>query len=188
MEFTPSQRAHWAWKRPVRPPLPVVKNAAWAANPIDRFVLARLEAAKLQPAPPASREVLIRRAAFDLTGLPPTPAEIDAFLADKSPDAWEKVVDHYLASPHYGERMAQQWLDLARYADSNGYEYDELRPNAWRYRDYVVRSFNADKPYQRFVVEQVAGDEIAPNDSDARIATGFNLLGPDMTDAAGPHV
>ena len=184
MEFTSTQRGHWAWKRPTRPTLPVVKNTAWAANPIDRFVLARLEASKLQPAPTASREVLIRRVAFDLTGLPPTPAETDAFLADKAPNAYEKVVDHYLASPHYGERMAQQWLDLARYADSNGYEYDELRPNAWRYRDYVVRSFNADKPYQRFVMEQVAGDEIAPMDPDARIATGFNLLGPDMTDAA----
>lgn len=184
MEFTSTQRGHWAWKRPVRPAVPPVKNAGWVSNPIDTFVLARLEAAHLAPAPPAPKTTLIRRVAFDLTGLPPTTTELEAYLGDPSPEAYARMVDRYLASPHYGERMAQQWLDLARYADSNGYEYDELRPNAWRYRDYVVRSFNADKPYQRFVEEQIAGDELAPEDPDARVATGFNLLGPDMTDAA----
>jgi hypothetical protein len=184
MEFTPSQQGHWAWKRPVRPRLPAVHTRGWVANPIDAFVLARLEAAQLKPSPTASREQLIRRLAFDLTGLPPTPAEIDAFRADRSPGAWGKVVDHYLASPAFGERWGRHWLDLARYADSNGYEFDEVRPNAWRYRDYVVRSFNADKPYNRFIEEQLAGDELAPNDPDAVIATGFNLLGPDMTDSS----
>lgn len=184
MVFTPSQQGHWAWKKPLLPAVPKVANRAWVATPLDAFVLTRLEAKKLRPAKTASREQLIRRLAFDLTGLPPTPAEIDAFLADTSPRAWSKVVDHYLASPAFGERWARHWLDLARYADSNGYEFDEARPDAWRYRDYVVRSFNADKPYDRFVREQIAGDEIAADDPDSLIATGFNLLGPDMTDAA----
>lgn len=184
MVFTPSQQGHWAWKRPVRPRIPNVRGRHWVANPIDAFVLARLEAAGLSPTPTAAREQLIRRLAFDLTGLPPTPAEIDTFLADRQPGAWERVVDQYLASPAFGERWGRHWLDLARYADSNGYEFDEVRPDAWRYRDYVVRSLNADKPYNRFVEEQLAGDELAPSDPDALIATGFNLLGPDMTDAA----
>jgi len=184
MVFTPSQQGHWAWKRPVRPRIPAVKARQWIANPIDAFILAKLDTAGLKPAPIATREQLIRRLAFDLTGLPPTPAEVEAFLADRTPTAWEKVVDHYLASPAFGERWGRHWMDLARYADSNGYEFDEARPDAWRYRDYVVRSLNADKPYNRFIEEQLAGDEIAPNDPDALIATGFNLLGPDMTDAA----
>ncbi len=174
---------HWAWHRPVRPPVPAVRSPQ-PANPIDAFVRARLEAAGLPPAPPASREQLIRRATFDLTGLPPTPEEIDAFVRDPSPDAWERVVDRLLASPHYGERWGRHWLDLARYADSNGYEHDEVRPDAWRYRDYVIRALNADKPYDRFVTEQLAGDEAYPGDREALIATGFNLLGPDMTDSA----
>ncbi|MCC2672129.1 MAG: hypothetical protein K0Q72_4601, partial [Armatimonadetes bacterium] len=183
-EFTPSQKGHWGWKKPVAGPLPKVVNRAWVASPIDAFVLSGLEARKLKPAPTATREQLIRRVAFDLTGLPPTPQEVASFLADRSPAAWGKVVDHYLASPAFGERWGRHWLDLARYADSNGYEFDEVRPDAWRYRDYVVRSFNADKPYDRFIQEQLAGDEIAPDDPDALIATGFNLLGPDMTDSA----
>ncbi|HUR53480.1 MAG TPA: DUF1549 and DUF1553 domain-containing protein [Gemmataceae bacterium] len=116
--------------------------------------------------------------------MPPTPEEVAAFVADTSPDSWEKVVDRLLASPRYGERWARHWLDLARYADTNGYEFDEPRPDAWRYRDYVIRSFNADKPYDRFVTEQLAGDEAYPGDADALVATGFNLLGPDMTDAS----
>jgi hypothetical protein len=161
-----------------------VRNLSWVRNPIDAFVLARLEAAGLAPAPPASREQLLRRVTFDLTGLPPTPEEIDAFLADASPGAYDKVVDRLLASPAYGERWGRHWLDLARFAESNGYEFDEVRPDAWRYRDYVIRSLNADKPFDRFVLEQLAGDELFPEDRDARIATGFNLLGPDMTDAS----
>lgn len=182
--FTPSQRGHWAWKKPAAPTLPQVRRRAWVLNPIDAFILARLEESGLQPAPAASREALIRRVALDLTGLPPTVAEIDAFLADTAPGAYERMVDRYLASPHYGERWARHWLDLARYADTNGYEHDEIRPDAWRYRDYVVRSFNSDKPYDRFVQEQIAGDELDPENPDCLIATGFNLLGPDMTDAA----
>ena len=184
MVFTPSQKSHWAWKRPARPAIPTVRNAAWPVSPLDTFILAKLEAQGLSPAPPATREALIRRVAFDLTGLPPTPEEIDGFLADRAPGAWERVVDRSLASPAFGERWARHWLDLARYADTNGYEHDEVRPDAWRYRDYVVRSLNADKPYDRFIMEQLAGDELFPSDPDARIATGFNLLGPDMTDAA----
>jgi hypothetical protein len=177
-------RDHWAWKPPARPAAPRVRAAGWVRNPIDAFILAKLEAAGLAPAAPAGREQLLRRVTFDLTGLPPTPAEINAFLADRSPDAYVKVVDRLLASPHYGERWGRHWLDLVRYAESNGYEHDEARPGAWRYRDYVIRAFNADKPYDRFVREQLAGDELAPDDPDALIATGFNLLGPDMTDAA----
>src|SRR5262245_28785597 len=152
--ITPRQRDHWAWKPPVRPAVPTVRDGAWVRNPIDAFVLARLEATGLRPAPPAAREQLLRRVTFDLTGLPPTPEEMDAFLGDRSPDAWEKVVDRLLASPAYGERWGRHWLDLARFAESNGYEFDEVRPDAWRYRDYVIASFNADKPYDRFVREQ----------------------------------
>ncbi|HJZ90378.1 MAG TPA: DUF1549 and DUF1553 domain-containing protein [Gemmataceae bacterium] len=174
---------HWAWKPPVRPAAPVVRDPQ-PTNPIDAFIRARLDAAGVSPAPPATREQLIRRVTVDLTGLPPTPQEIDAFVNDKSPAAWETVIDRLLASPHYGERWGRHWLDLARYADTNGYEFDEPRPDAWRYRDYVIRSFNADKPFDRFAIEQLAGDEAFPGDHDALIATGFNLLGPDMTDAS----
>jgi hypothetical protein len=175
---------HWAWKPPVRPAVPAVRDAGWVRNPIDAFILARLEQAGLRPAAPADRPTLIRRVTFDLTGLPPTPAEVDAFLADNSPDVFEKVVDRLLASPAYGERWGRHWLDLARYADSNGYEFDEPRPDAWRYRDSVIRALNADMPFDRFIREQLAGDELFPGDSAALIATGFNLLGPDMTDAS----
>jgi Protein of unknown function (DUF1553)/Protein of unknown function (DUF1549) len=173
---------HWAWKTPVRPAVPVVRGSP--TNPIDAFIRAKLDATGLTPAPPASREHLLRRVTYDLTGLPPTPAEIDAFVADQSPTAWEKVIDRLLASPRYGERWGRHWLDLARYADTNGFEFDEPRPDAWRYRDYVIHSLNPDKPFDRFITEQLAGDEAFPADRDARIATGFNLLGPDMTDAS----
>jgi hypothetical protein len=176
---------HWAWKAPARPKVPIVAGAQ-PTNPIDAFIRAKISAVHRAPAPPASREQLIRRATFGLTGLPPTPEEVAAFVTDRAPDAWVKVVDRLLASPRYGERWARHWLDLARYADTNGYEFDEPRPDAWRYRDYVIRSFNADKPYTQFVIEQLAGDEVAPNDPDALIATGFNLLGPDMTDSSDP--
>jgi hypothetical protein len=180
----PAKKEHWAWKRPVRPPVPTIQDARWVSNPIDAFVLARLEAAGLRPAPPAPREQLLRRVTFDLTGLPPTPEEVDAFVNDPAPDTWEKVVDRLLASPHYGERWGRHWLDLARFAESNGYEFDEVRPDAWRYRDYVIASFNDDKPYDRFVKEQLAGDELYPDDPTALVATGFNVLGPDMTDSS----
>ncbi|OWK46759.1 hypothetical protein FRUB_00458 [Fimbriiglobus ruber] len=142
-------------------------------TPVDAFVLAKLEAAKLAFAAPAEKRTLIRRVTFDLTGLPPTPDEIDTFLKDNSPDAYEKVVDRLLASPRFGERAALFWLDVARYAESNGFKSDEARPTAWRYRDYVIQSFNADKPYDRFVLEQLAGDELFPDNPAAVIATGF---------------
>jgi hypothetical protein len=178
--LTPVGRAdHWAWTPPVRPPVP-----AGAAHPIDAFVRARLAAAGLAPAAAADPAQLLRRVTFDLTGLPPTPEETAAFVADPSRAAWERVVDRLLASPRYGERWGRHWLDLARYADTNGYEFDEPRPDAWRYRDYVIRSLNADTPFDRFVTEQLAGDEAFPGDPAARVATGFNLLGPDMTDSS----
>ena len=180
----PAQREHWAWTRPVRPTVPAVQDSAWVRNPVDAFVLARLEAAGLRPAAAAPREQLLRRVTLDLTGLPPTPREIDAFVSDPSPDAWEKVVERLLASPRYGERWGRHWLDLARFAESNGYEFDEVRPDAWRYRDYVIAAFNDDKPYDRFVKEQLAGDELYPDDPAALVATGFNVLGPDMTDSS----
>ena len=174
---------HWAWKKSERPKVPAVKGAQ-PANPIDAFIRAKLEAAKLTPAAPATREQLIRRATFDLTGLPPKPDDVYDFVKDTAPDAWAKVIDRLLASPRYGERWGRHWLDLARFADTNGYEFDEPRPDAWRYRDYVIKSFNADKPFDRFILEQLAGDEAFPGDPDALVATGFNLLGPDMTDSS----
>jgi Protein of unknown function (DUF1553)/Protein of unknown function (DUF1549) len=178
---------HWAWKRPTRQPVPQLgtrNSELGTPNPIDAFIGAKLKAAGLNLAPAASREELIRRITYDLTGLPPTPEEIDAFVKDKSPNAWERVIDRLLASPRYGERWGRHWLDVVRYADSNGFEHDEVRPDAWRYRDYVIQSFNDDKPFDRFIIEQLAGDEAFPTDRDALIATGFNLLGPDMTDSA----
>jgi hypothetical protein len=183
-DISAAQKDHWAWKPARRPSVPISKERAGTANPIDQFILARLEAAGLAPAAPASRTQLIRRLTLDLIGLPPTPEEIDAFVTDRSPNAFARVVDRLLASPHYGERWGRHWLDVARFAESNGYEHDEIRPDAWRYRDYVIRSFNADKPYPRFVQEQLAGDELFPGEPDALMATGFNLLGPDMTDAS----
>ncbi len=177
-----SGRDHWAFRAPVDPPVPVVKSRPWARSPLDHFILAQLEAKGLQPAPPADRRTLIRRATFDLIGLPPTPAEVDAFLADASPDAFSKVVDRLLASPHYGERWARHWLDIARYADSNGLDENVAFGNAWRYRDYVVAAFNQDKPYDQFLLEQLAGDLLPVVDSaqrrDRLIATGFLALGP----------
>jgi hypothetical protein len=180
----PAQQQHWAWKPPVPPAVPAVHDRTWPHTPIDAFILAPLEAAGLTPAPPSSREQLLRRVSLDLIGLPPTPGEIDAFLHDDSPNAWERVVDRLLASPHYGERWGRHWLDLARFAESNGYEFDEVRPDAWRYRDYVIASFNADKPFDRFLREQIAGDELYPDDPDTLLATGFHLLGADMTDSS----
>ncbi|GDY23355.1 hypothetical protein LBMAG56_47020 [Verrucomicrobiota bacterium] len=187
-----ADRAHWAFQPVKRPPVPEVRQAEFASrnsqfgirNSIDAFLLAKLHAAGLAFAPPATKEAQLRRVSLDLTGLPPTLAELDAFLADTSAEAWAKVVDRLLASPHYGERWGRHWLDLARYADTEGFEHDVTRPNAWRYRDYVVRSLNADKPYDRFVSEQIAGDELWPGDPEALIATGFNLIGPDMTDSS----
>ena len=169
-------RNHWAFQAVTRPEPPPVKHRSWVTNPIDAFVLAELEAAGLEAAPRADRATLLRRATLDLTGLPPTPEEVDAFLADPSPKAFDQRVDRLLASPRYGERWARHWLDLARYAESEGFKADETRPNAWRYRDYVIQSLNADKPYDRFVREQIAGDELWPDDPDALVATAFNRI------------
>jgi hypothetical protein len=164
---------HWSLIPPKRPPLPAVKNQDWPRNGIDWFVLERLEREGLTPSPEAGREALIRRVSLDLTGLPPTPAEIDAFLADKSPAAYEKVVDRLLASPRYGERMAAPWLAAARYADTNGYQTDGER-FMWRWRDWVIDAFNRNMPFDEFTVEQVAGDMLPHATLDQKIASGFN--------------
>lgn len=172
--------AFWAFQPAKLPSLPKVKAEWWAKNPLDRLVLAKLEAKGLSPAPVADRRTLIRRATFDLTGLPPTPAEIDAFLADKKPNAFERVIDRLLASTAYGERWGRHWLDVARYADSNGLDENLVFPNAWRYRDWVINSVNQDKPINRFIHEQIAGD-LLPNSGDEEvIATGFLALGAKM--------
>jgi hypothetical protein len=148
---------HWALEPPVSPTLPSVRDGHWPRNPIDRFILARLEKEGLRPSPEAPRETLIRRVSLDLTGLPPTPEEVEAFLADHSPDAYQKVVDRLLGSPAYGERMAWDWLDAARYADSNGYQGDSER-TMWPWRDWVIDALNRGVPFDRFTVEQLAGD------------------------------
>jgi hypothetical protein len=199
--LTPADRAHWAFRKPVRPAPPAVRDPSWVRTPIDAFVLARLEQAGLKPAPDADRAALLRRVALDLTGLPPTPQEVDDFLHDARPGAYERMVERLLASPHYGERWAQHWLDVVRFAESNGYEADAERPHAHGYRDYVIRAFNDDLPYDRFVTEQLAGDLLwkdeggrvkdesakkasassfilHPSSFDPLVATGFNLCGP----------
>src|SRR4051812_12478929 len=179
----PPERAA-LFRPPQRPAVPAVRDAAWVRNPVDAFVLAKLEAKGLTPNRPADKLRLLRRVTLDLTGLPPTAAEQEAFLADDSPDAYAKVVDRLLASPRYGERWAQHWLDLVRYAETDGFKADDLRPEAYRYRDYVIRALNADLPYDRFVKQQLAGDELEPNNLEAIIATGFNRLWPDEYNAA----
>ena len=173
----------WAWQSPVRPAVPPVKYKAWARNPIDAFILAELEKAGRKPSPEADKVTLVRRLYFDLIGLPPTPEAVDAFVRDGSPDAYEKLVDRLLAMPQHGERWATFWLDLVRYAETDGFRADDLRPQAWRYRDYVVRSLNADKPYDRFIQEQLAGDELFPGDAEALVATGFLRHYPDEFNA-----
>jgi len=182
-EFEPADRAHWAFQRVIRPDCSVVNHVHWVRNPIDAFVASQLEAKQIEPGPAADKITLIRRAYLDLIGIPPGPGEVDAFLADPSSHAFAKVVDRLLASPHYGERWARHWLDLARFAESEGFKADETRPNAWRYRDYVIKSFNEDKPYDRFVREQIAGDELWPDHPDAMIATAFNRHYPDESNA-----
>ncbi len=174
-----AQKSFWSFQPVKNPALPSVKNMAWCKSPIDRFILARLEAKGLKPAPPADRRTLIRRATFDLTGLPPTPEEIDAFAADKSPDAFVRVVDRLLASPRYGERWARHWLDVARYADTKGYVFTEDPDfhNAYTYRDYVMRAFNSDLPYDQFVTQQLAADLACPENRPAQAAMGFITIG-----------
>lgn len=191
-EWTDEDRAHWAFRPIAEPPLPAVKNTDLCRSPIDRFILAKLEAAGLEPVRPADKRTLVRRITFDLTGLPPTPAEVEAFLADDSPDAVARLVDRLLATPQYGERWGRHWLDVARYADSNGMDENLALGEAYRYRDYVVAAFNRDLPFDKFVREQLAGDLLPDSDtqSDASgdstrrnerlIATGFLCLGPKM--------
>jgi mono/diheme cytochrome c family protein len=190
-----SSESNWWAFRPLRnPPIPAVKNTAWARGPIDRFILAKLEEKSLHPVAAADRRTLIRRAYFDLHGLPPAPEEVEKFAGDTAPDAYEKLIDRLLASPRYGERWGRHWLDVVRYADSGGYETDVYYANAWRYRDYVIESFNSDKPYDQFVQEQIAADELWPDNLELngsydipkekranlakRIGTGLYGVGP----------
>ncbi|MEX0792401.1 MAG: PSD1 and planctomycete cytochrome C domain-containing protein [Pirellulaceae bacterium] len=168
---------HWAFE-PVTPQEPpVVENTDWVRTPIDAFILGRLEKANMQPNPEASRAALVRRAYYNLTGLPPTHEQIEAFVNDESPTAWENLIDELLASQHYGEKWGSHWLDLVRFAETNSYERDGVKPNAWRYRDYVIRSFNDNKPYDQFIKEQLAGDEMVDRTNDTIIATGYYRLG-----------
>jgi mono/diheme cytochrome c family protein len=181
--FTLQERAAgggdwWAFQPVRRPATPQVKQQQWPRNDVDRFVLAKLEAQQLSPSPEADRRTFIRRLSFDLLGLPPTPEQVAAFVADDDPAAPEKLVNALLSSPHYGERWARHWLDTAHYADTHGFERDQRRDNAWPYRDYVIKSLNNDKPYDEFLREQIAGDVLRPNDAEAIIATGFLAAGP----------
>lgn len=170
---SPGPAKHWAYVKPVRPTPPEVKNLKWLHSPIDNFILARLEKEGLKPSPEAPKEILIRRLYFDLTGLPPTPAEVDEFLADNAENAYEKIVDRLLASPQYGERWARLWLDLARFADTNGYEKDNQRV-MWKYRDWLINALNKDVPFDQFTIEQIAGDMLPNATIDQKIATGFH--------------
>ena len=171
-------RQWWSFRPLKSVALPEVKNASWIRTPVDRFILAKQEAAGIVPSVAVSREKLIRRAFYDLTGLPPTPEEVDAFVKDSTPDAYEKLIDKLLASERYGERWARHWLDVARYAESGGYEFDGYRNGAYHYRDWAIRAFNADMPYNEFIREQIAADKLKPNDYDAASATGFLVAGP----------
>jgi hypothetical protein len=167
---------HWAYQPPQRPPLPRVRNASWAVNPVDRFILARLESDGLDPSSEADRRTLLRRLSYDLTGLPPTPAEVGDFRQDNRPEAYALAVERLLASPHFGERMALHWLDLVRYADTDGFHADNYR-SVWPYRDYVIRAFNANLPFDRFTLEQLAGDLLPNPTLDQRVASTYNRLG-----------
>jgi cytochrome c553 len=176
-EIAEKDRSWWAFQPIRRPEPPLVTRKSQIVNPIDSFIRAELDAKHLKPNPPATKRELIRRAYFDLIGLPPTPEQIAAFEKDKSPDAWAQLIDHLLSLPQYGERWGRHWLDVARFAQSNGYERDGEKPESWRYRDYVVRAFNEDKPYDQFIREQIAGDELERVTFDSIIATGFHHLG-----------
>jgi hypothetical protein len=179
-----ADRGHWAYRPIGHPAVPVVQQSQLVRNPVDAFLLSRLERAGLTFSPVASKNELIRRAKFDLLGLPPTPQEIAGFLGDDAADAYERLIDRFLASPHYGEHWGRYWLDVVRYAETAGYNADPLRPLSWKYRDYVIRAFNHDTPYDRFILEQLAGDELFPDDANALIATGYILLWPDESNAS----
>jgi hypothetical protein len=176
--ITTEDRQWWSFHKPAPHPIPKVTAPQWKTNPIDAFIKYALNQKGIQSAPRADRNTLIRRAYLDLTGLLPGPQEVDDFVHDTSPQAYEKLIERLLASPHYGERWGRFWLDVARYADSSGYEHDFDIANAWRYRDYVIRSFNQDKPYNRFIIEQLAGDELDDRDDDGLIATTYYRIGP----------
>jgi hypothetical protein len=183
--FTDAQKSFWSLQPVKKPVVPTVQGKQWVKSPIDAFVLAKLEEKQLQPNKAADKLTLLRRVTIDLTGLPPTQNEIQGFLSDNSANAYEKVVDRLLTSPAYGERWGRHWLDIARYADSDGFKADATRPNIWRYRDYVIKAFNDDKPYDRFIREQIAGDELYPGNPDALVAMGFNRHWIDESNAAG---
>ena len=180
-KLTDRDRDHWSYQ-PLPSPSPSPAGEGFLT--IDHFVGSRLQQAGLTWSKPASKEALIRRLTFDLIGLPPTPEEIDTFVHEGAPNSYEKLIDRLLKSPHYGERWGRHWLDLVRFAETDGFEHDAVRPHSWRYRDYVIRAFNEDKPYDRFIGEQIAGDELWPAEPDALIATGFAMLGPDMVDSS----
>lgn len=189
--YSPQEREHWSFlpRQQADPPTFVdPADRDWPRGPIDAFVLARQRARDLRPAPEADRVALARRLFFQVTGLPPAPDEIEAFVNDPAPDAYERLVDRLLASPRYGEQWGQHWLDVVRYAETEGFEYDRHRPGAWRYRDYVIGSLNADKPYDQFVAEQLAGDELRPDDREALVAAGFHRLGPVRRNAGNAAV
>lgn len=177
-----AEREHWAFRPLERPIVPSSSTDPWIRNPIDSFVWQKLAEQGVEPMPAADRRTLIRRATFDLTGLPPTPSQIENFVNDTSPDAYEKLIKRLLDSPAYGQRWAQHWLDLARFAETDGFEHDNHRPTAWRYRDWVIDALNADMGYDVFLQLQIAGDELRPDQDQAHIATGFLLCGPDMPD------
>jgi mono/diheme cytochrome c family protein len=185
---TEEDRRFWSFRPLVRAPLPAVQDAAWCRTPIDRFILAALEARGLAPNPCADKRTLLRRACFDLTGLPPSPEEAQRFLADKGEDAYERLLDRLLASPHYGERWARHWLDVARFAESHGFEHDYDRPTAYHFRDFAIRAFNQDLPYDTFVRWQLAGDELAPDNPLALMATGFLAAGVHSTQITANQV
>lgn len=189
--YTSLERRHWAFRPHAPPEIPKFSEGAdqkWATTPIDAFILAQLKKEGLQPSRPTDRATLVRRVYFDLVGLPATLAEVTSFVTDRSPDAWKNLVERLLANPHYGERWGQHWLDVVRFSETDGFEYDTHRRDAWRYRDYVIRAFNNDKPYDRFLLEQLAGDEIAPQEDEDLIAAGFNRLGPLRKNAGNQEV
>src|SRR5437868_9405344 len=185
---SPDLHSHWAFQPVTKPQPPRTQDTKWGSTTVDSFILAKLEEKHWEPAPPATRQTLIRRVYFDVTGLPPSPEEVKQFVNDPSPQAYENLVDRLLSSRHYGEQQAQHWLDLVRYAESEGYEYDRHIPDAWRYRDYVIDSFNSNKPYDRFLLEQIAGDEIDPENRECETASILHRLGPIRRNAGNPEI